>query len=386
MSEEWFNLKKKLNSQKLLKKNVLDTGLCTGCGACVSLCPYQVVYLDRTVQLHDCDLTDGKCHAFCPRTEVNLAHLRSCLFDVSDMTPEIGSVKGYYFSRACDAQLRDISQHGGTVTALMELALTEELIDSAIVSSRNQDILQSGIGVKNKINLRKNTGSKFTVSPTVAAFNRISAEDTKKIGVVATPCQALALAKMKLKPHPEDINNIDKLELVIGLYCGWALSAEKFGELLIRNKIDLAAITGMDIPAGKNTLELNTGNEIKSIPFADVRDCIREACSYCFDSTAEFADISVGSARFGSDWEEMRGWNQLIVRSDRGQRLVDLAVARGILEIREAPAESLKELKNAAAEKKKTALKNIIKKSGSAKNLLYLDSKDPLIKRYVGKK
>ena len=95
-----FNLKKKQNSQKLLKENVLDTGLCTGCGACVSLCPYQVTYHDRTVQLHTCDLTDGKCRAFCPRTEVNLAHLRSCLFAAADMTPEIGSVKGYYFSRA----------------------------------------------------------------------------------------------------------------------------------------------------------------------------------------------------------------------------------------------------------------------------------------------
>jgi coenzyme F420 hydrogenase subunit beta len=129
-----------------------------------------------------------------------------------------------------------------------------------------------------------------------------------------------------------------------------------------------------------------SGNETFSIPFIDVQACIRTACGYCMDSTAEFADISVGSARFGDNWEEMRGWNQMIVRSDRGQRLVDLAVARGVLEIREAPAESLKELKNAAAEKKKTALQNIIKKSGSAKNLLYLDSKDPLIKRYVGKK
>ena len=261
--------------------------------------------------------------------------------------------------------------------------MTEGLIDSAIVSSRNQDILQSGIKVKNKTDLRKNTGSKFTVSPTVAAFNRIAAEDTKKIGVVATPCQALALAKMKLKPVADDTNNIDKLELVIGLYCGWTLSAEKFNELLNRNKIDLAAIRGMDIPAGKSALELHTGDGIKSIPIAEVQDCIREACGYCLDSTAEFADISVGSARFGSDWEEMRGWNQLIVRSDRGRRLLDLAVQRGVLEIREAPAESLNELKNAAFEKKKTALKNIVRKSGSAKNLLYLDIKDPFINRLL---
>ncbi len=377
-------LRKKQSSQELLKKGVLEAGLCTGCGACVSLCPYQVIYHDRTVQLHNCDLEDGKCRAFCPRTDVDLAHLRDCLFDAPDITPEIGSVKGYYFSRAADYQLREISQHGGTVTALMELALTEGLIDSAIVSSRNQDILQNGVRIKNKTDLRKNTGSKFTVSPTVATFNKIVAEDAKKIGVVATPCQALALAKMKLKPQQDDANNIDKLKLVIGLYCGWALSAEKFSKLLIQNKIDLTAITCMDIPAGKNALELHTGNGIKSIPFADVQNCVREACGYCFDSTAEFADISVGFARFGNNWEEMRGWNQLIIRSERGQQLVDLAVAKGVLEIREAPAESLKELKNAAAEKKKSALKNIIRKSGSAKNLLYLDSKDPMVKRYLG--
>ena len=376
---------KKLSSQELLKKNVLDTGLCTGCGACVSLCPYQVIYHDRTVQLHTCDLEDGKCHAFCPRTDVDLAQLRDSLFESQDMTPEIGSVKGYYFSRACDAQLREISQHGGTVTALMEVALTEGLIDSAIVSSRNQDISQGGISIKNKTDLRKNAGSQFTVSPTVAAFNKIASEDAKKIGVVATPCQALALTKMKLKSLQGDTNNIDKLEIVIGLYCGWTLSAEKFSKLLIQNKIDLVAITGMDIPAGKNILEIQTGNTIESIPFTDVQKCIREACSYCVDSTAEFADISVGSARFGSDWKEMRGWNQLIIRSKRGQRLVDLAIANGVLEIREAPAESLKELKNAAVEKKKAALKNIIRKSGSAKNLLYLDSKDPLIQRFLGK-
>ena len=174
---------KKLSSQELLKKNVLDTGLCTGCGACVSLCPYQVIYHDRTVQLHTCHLEDGKCHAFCPRTDVDLAQLRDSLFESQDMTPEIGSVKGYYFSRACDAQLREISQHGGTVTALMEVALTEGLIDSAIVSSRNQDISQGGISIKNKTDLRKNAGSQFTVSPTVAAFNKIASEDAKKIGV-----------------------------------------------------------------------------------------------------------------------------------------------------------------------------------------------------------
>jgi hypothetical protein len=65
--------------------------------------------------------------------------------------------------------------------------------------------------------------------------------------------------------------------------------------------------------------------------------------------------------------------------------LIDLAIKHGVLEIQRASAESLKELKMAAARKKKTALKNIIKKSGSAKKLLYLNSRDPLVQKFLGK-
>ena len=355
--------------------------MCTGCGACVGLCPYQVIYHDRTVQLHNCDLEDGKCYAFCPRTATDLAALRELLFEQDDLTPEIGAVKGYYFSQAVDPELRKIAQHGATVTALMELALAEGLIDSAIVSSRNQEFMQNGVIVNDREALRKNAGSKFTVSPTIAAFNQLVTEDKGNIGVVATPCQALALAKMKLVK--EDNPKIDQLKLVVGLYCGWTLSAEKYTKLLLEKNIDLESITGMDIPAGKNILELYTNDGAKSIPFDEVQDCIREACHYCMDSTAEYADVSVGSARFAGNWEEVRQWNQLIVRTEKGKELVDLAVKRGVLEVREAPAESLKELKDAAVKKKKEALKNIIRKSGSVKNLLYLDSRDPVVKKYL---
>jgi coenzyme F420 hydrogenase subunit beta len=370
------------NNQKFLKRYVLDEGLCTGCGACVGLCPYQVIYHDRTVQLHLCDLEDGKCYAFCPRTETDLAALRELLFEPDELTPEIGAVKGYYFSQAVDPELRKIAQHGATVTALMELALAEGLIDSAIVSSHDQEFMQNGAIVNDSVTLRKNAGSKFTVSPTIAAFNQLVTEDKGNIGIVATPCQALALAKMKLVK--EDTAKINQLKLVVGLYCGWTLSAEKYTKLLLEKNINLESITKMDIPAGKNVLELDTSDGAKSISFDEVQDCIREACHYCLDSTAEYADVSVGSARFAGNWEEVRQWNQLIVRTEKGRELVELAVKRGVLEVRDATTESLKELKNAAANKKKQALKNIIQKSGSAKKLLYLNSRDPVVQKFLG--
>ncbi|MGD0021165.1 MAG: Coenzyme F420 hydrogenase/dehydrogenase, beta subunit C-terminal domain [Smithellaceae bacterium] len=375
-----------LSSQKSLKKGVLEEELCTGCGACVGLCPYQVIYHGRTVQLHYCDIKDGKCYAFCPRTPTDLNALRELLFNSDDLTPEIGAVKSYFFSRTADSGLRESTQHGGTVTALMELALASGFIDSAIVSSRNQGFLPKGTVVNEKAALRNNAGSKFTVSPTVATFNQSVNDKSRKIGVVATPCQALALAKMKTHPQKDESGKINQLQLVIGLYCGWTLSAEKFTKLLAQKNIELNSLKGMDIPAGKNILELYTNNGTQIVPFDDAQACVREACHYCLDSTAEYADISVGSARFGNDWEEMRRWNQLIVRTAKGKELVELAVKSGALEIREAPVESLQELKKAAIEKKNTALKNIIRKSGSAKNLLYLDHRDPVVQKFLKNK
>jgi len=258
------------------------------------------------------------------------------------------------------------------------------LIDSAIISAQNEEFDQNGAIVRDKAELRNYAGSKFTVSPTVAAFNQSTAtKKDGKIGVVATPCQALALAKMKLKAPKEDRGKIDQLKLVIGLYCGWAFAAQKFKELMSQNDVELGSITGMDIPAGKNSLEIYTADGTRSLALADTQACIRSACNYCLDSTAEYADISVGAARFGDNWEEMRHWNQLIVRTQKGSDLVELAIKRGVLEIRDAPAVALQELKNAAVGKKKKALKNIIDKSGSARNLLYLSSDDPVVRKYI---
>ncbi len=375
-------MRKKTGSQANLKKYVLEQSLCTGCGACVSLCPYQVIYSDRTVQLFDCDLTDGKCYAFCPRTPADYGQIRERLFDINDVTPEIGAVKGYYWSRAADSELRAKAQHGGTVTALLELAMAEGLIDSAIVSSRAEQLEQEGRRVEDKSQLRDYAGSKFTVSPTVAAFNRLMGDDVKKVGIVATPCQALALAKMN-SAKISGYTRAESIGLVVGLFCGWTLSMERFQALLGQYQMSPESLTGMDIPAGKNILEIRANEAVVSVPMAEVDACVRTACRYCVDSTAEFADLSVGAARFGADLDEMRGWNQIIVRSYRGKDLLELAVARGVLEIREAPVQALQDLKDAAAEKKRKALKNIVEKSGSAKNLLYLNNNDPVLKKYL---
>lgn len=140
MGEESQNM-----GQKELRGEVLDANLCTGCGACVGLCPYQVSYNDKVAILFPCDIKTGRCYAFCPRTPTDLEVLRKSLFNEAELTPEIGAIKGFYITRAVDKKVRKNVQHGGTVTTLMTLALKERIIDTAIVAEGHENLLPHGI-------------------------------------------------------------------------------------------------------------------------------------------------------------------------------------------------------------------------------------------------
>ena len=107
-----MELKKQIMGQKELQKKVLDTGLCTHCGACVNLCPYAAVYKDNTIILDLCGREEGRCYAFCPRTPTDLKALRERLFEPADFIPELGPLKGFYLARARDESVRKSSQHG----------------------------------------------------------------------------------------------------------------------------------------------------------------------------------------------------------------------------------------------------------------------------------
>ncbi len=99
--------------QKELQERVHRAQLCTGCGACVNLCPYQVFYQDQTIVLDACDIKEGRCFAFCPRTPADLEAMRGRFFAPGDLTPEIGAVKGYLIARAADATSGGAPSTGG---------------------------------------------------------------------------------------------------------------------------------------------------------------------------------------------------------------------------------------------------------------------------------
>ena len=183
--------------------------------------------------------------------------------------------------------------------------------------------------------------------------------------MVVMPCQALALAKMKEDP-PQNRVNIDNVKLVIGLFCTWALSPDGFHKFLKEN-LDLPQVIKFDIPPPPaNRFDAYTPLGKVSFSLDQIREFIMPSCTYCLDMTAEFADISIGSI------EGAEGWNTIIIRTEAGAELMEMARAKGILDTNTLLPENVAHLKEAALLKKKRTLNEIVSRTGDKRDMLYL--------------
>ncbi len=344
-----------------LDTQVIRPGLCTGCGACQGMCPYWGSMEGRTICYFDCERKDGRCQQFCPRMPTDLDALRCRFFPAEAVLPEIGPFLGLYLTRAADADIRGGAQHGGTMTALVELALQEGLIDAAVLTRSQGGLEAEGVLASTAEEVRACSGSSFQIPPTLAVLNKALQENRyHKIGVVGTPCKTLAVYKMKSKPLAENDNHADNIGLVFGLFCGWGLEWDGLRDLT-ENHLNGGSFSHMDIPPSKyHSLELRkAAGETISVNLDEVTPLVRSGCRYCTDMTAEFADLSVGGARSADGWDVDKGWNQVIVRSEKGAELLNLARKKGVLEFKETPEGALDKLKGASLGKKRTGSENL---------------------------
>ena len=341
-----------------LDTQVLRPGLCTGCGACQGLCPYWGSVDGRTVCFFDCERRDGRCQRFCPRMPTDLDALRRQSFPAETILPQIGPFRGLYLARAADESIRASAQHGGSMTALVELALEEGFIDAAVLTRSRGGLAPEGVLAATAEEVRSCSGSSFQVPPTLAVLNRALKEDRyHSIGVVGTPCKTLAVYKMKAYPLPEEEDRSGNIGMVFGLFCGWGLDWDGLNALTAAHA-DPAKVSHMDIPPSKyHSLELREEGETVSVDLDEVTPLVRSGCRYCADMTAEFADLSVGGARSADGWDVDKGWNQVIVRSEKGEALLKLAREKGVLEFKEVPETGLDKLKGASMGKRRNGEK-----------------------------
>jgi len=287
------------------------------------------------------------------------------VFGVPYSEDELGTAKEVLMARSKSVNIRQRAQYGGTVTALLSLALADGFIDSAVMTKTSDDKTPFAFIAKSAKEVLQGAGSNYMACPVLQTYNHLPEESNHSLGIVVMPCQALALAKMKTKP-PENRPSTDNVKLVIGLFCTWALHPDGFHQFLKEN-LDLLQVRKFDIPPPPaNRFDAYTRSRTVSFPLEQIRRFTMPTCAYCLDMTSEFSDISVGSV------EGIEGWNTVIIRTDAGAKLMEIAKAKSKLETASLPLQNLAHLKEASLLKKKRALKEIVNRSGNKKDLLYI--------------
>jgi coenzyme F420 hydrogenase subunit beta len=332
-----------------LNRRVLEKGLCAACGACVGRCPYLVKFRGKTVKLDSCTVEQGRCYAYCPMTFFDPEVVSQSVFGQPYDASGLGSVMEVAAARSSSQDIQSVAQGGGTVTSLVMTALEEGFVDAAVLTaSGGTDGYPAGLVVTDPNEVKRAVGSKFVGAHSLEALREALDKGYQRISVVGLPCQVRALRKMALFDLKQE-HLRERISLVIGLFCNWALSARELPQFLAQRVGD-RKIEKYDIPPPPaKILTVCTDEGPIDIPLDDVRSLIQESCRACEDMTSEFADVSVGM------YEGKPGWNTLVTRTGVGKALVELARRKGRLELEPFPEQNLAHLRNASLLKRERA-------------------------------
>ncbi len=334
-----------------LLQRVLAKDLCTTCGACADLCPYFTVHNAKLARLFSCDRSQGRCYAHCPKIGVDFERLSSLYYDKPYKEKALGDYRKIVAARKGAKSPEGNFQDGGTVSALIILAMDLGWIDGALLTGR-KGIMPDPRIVSDPAGVLSCSSSKYMASPTVSLINSAAEQGYEKLGMVGTPCQMTALAQIRSNPlDREDFKDVTRLTL--GLFCTWAVDTHSFMAYLKSKEINIQEIQSMEIPPPPaETFILTLKDKTVQFPLNEVRSLVPKGCSICPDMTSEWSDLSIGAL------EGKTGWNTLIIRSQKGETLVDEAVKAGFLEVDELPAKNLENLTTACRNKKLRAKEN----------------------------
>ncbi len=353
---------------KRMMNEVVDSGICSGCSMCVVTCPYSVIkynpdttmpYVSKPVRGFDycsisenigCDVCANACLELGPTylKPIKPEEIDKRAFGRErDEDEHYGVTLFICATRSTNPAVIANAQDGGAVTELLKCALEEGIIEGAAVAGPSETMWVDPVPTvaKSVDELIRCAKSWYSYCPTpLALVEAVDKHKLKKLALVGVPCELSGFATT-LGAKTDFINSdrgaknverqtthlrkyVESVRLRIGLLCSETYTRKEYIHEYMRDKLGLDPheITKINIK-GKVFIELKDGTKIET-PLDELKVYQRDQCNYCGDFSAEHADISAGGA--GTS-----GWTILIVRSSIGETVLNLAVQKGYLEVKD---------------------------------------------------
>ena len=185
---------------KDLKKEVWDAGICSGCGACIAVCPGEGLFfeagrtMDSPLSTGTCKedqdgVPCGVCYAICPRA-----------------SGETRQMLGEYTQALTGRAAFEVPhrQSGGAVTAILANALEQGLIDGVVTVTEDRFTLKprSAIITSSEALIHE-AGSRYSWwVPLLASLKEaVVRRKLRRIAVVGVPCAVQAVQRMRASDH-----------------------------------------------------------------------------------------------------------------------------------------------------------------------------------------
>lgn len=319
-----------------LESEVWNLERCAGCGACVVACSKRILYFEgdvdhpskevvrKTVALstttldvcHFCEMAGEKlCELSCPRMQEEWAD---------------GPFRREVLVRTTGKRPSGVTND--VVGNLLAGAMRAGMIDGALISDVDRWTLVSNPRVATSIaDLVESAGNQFIWNPTLEGLtDAIYESDLRRLAVVGLPCMMQATERISAS-NAKALDYISgRIVLRVGLFCAGVYKQESLSAISSMLKVPQSSIKAISTSQADDRLEVTTfGGEVMEVKLSDVARLVRKGCGRCYDLLAECADISLGP--LGAP----EGYSAAIVRTDRGENVLDNAIAWDLLETKE---------------------------------------------------
>ncbi|HTY52025.1 MAG TPA: Coenzyme F420 hydrogenase/dehydrogenase, beta subunit C-terminal domain [Methanomicrobiales archaeon] len=315
-------------SYRDLEKEVWAAGLCSGCGACVAVCPAEGLYFMKagagdagpaspgstgTCKEDQSEVPCGACYAVCPR--------------VSGPGPEmLGEFSAALAAKAAFEIPR--RQSGGAVTAILANALDEGLIDGVVTVTEDRFTLEPRSAIITSSGaLIHEAGSRYSWwVPLLASLKEaVVRRKLRRVAVVGVPCAVQAVRRMMASDNQLARPYGRSIRLLVGLFCTESFDYQVLvqGVLGKKHGVEPWQVKRLNV-AGKLEVTVEGQGQV-AIPLKELDAAVRPGCRICTDFSSVDADISAGAV--GAP----KGYTTLLVRTPVGRSFIDRAVASGKL-------------------------------------------------------